>query len=404
VAPFAISQLSLANPQAQVQVSAAVLLPRALSTLLPLFASNRALTPSESPAMFQALPRVLLASLLLASPLPGWAESPTGVRAGELEANAIDDAPSRRDLAHPEWFKHSFLDLREDLAEAKAQGRRLAIYFGQRHCAYCQALMEVNFGQEDIVEYTRRHFEIVPIDIWSDLEVVDLEGNRLSEKAFAERERSTFTPTLVFYDEDGREVMRLRGFYPPYQFRAALEYVADRHYRTGGFREYLARADVNMTFEPGDLIEEDVFVPPPHILDRTRIPSDRPLVVVFEQGNCHACDVLHTEQLRDPRIKERIAEFEVVQLDLWGEAPVLTPDGRRMSAREWAQDLGLFYAPTLLFFDERGQEIIRIDSVVRFHRLAAVMDFVLSRDYLAQPYFMRWREERMGRRLAPGEG
>lgn len=319
----------------------------------------------------------------------------------EIEALHFDDAPRVRDLGHPDWFKVSFLDLREDLREASAAGKRLVVYFGQRHCAYCEALMQVDFGKEDIVEYTRRHFDVVPVDIWSDVELVDLGGLRLTEKAFAEREGAQFTPTLVFYDPDGREAFRLRGYYPPYQFRAALEYVADGHHQREPFRDYLARADINLTFEPEDLIEDPLFAPPPHMLDRSRFRAERPLLVLFEQGNCHACDVLHTEQIREPTIRRQLERFEVVQLDMWGATPVVTPDGRRLAASQWAQELGVFYTPTLVFFDEAGQEIIRIDSVVRFHRLAGVMDFVLSKDYLAQPYFQRWREER-ARQAAPG--
>lgn len=346
--------------------------------------------------------RPLYVLLLAAALLPGAATG--SARSDPLEeaaALSFEDGPGVRDLVHPAWFKNSFLDLREDLRDALAGGKRLVVYFGQRHCAYCEALMEVDFGKEDIANYTRRHFDIVPIDIWSDVEIVDLQGNRLSEKAFAEREKSQFTPTLVFYSAQGQEVFRLRGFYPPYQFRAALEYVADGHYAREGFREYLARAEPNLRFEPEDLVDDPIFARPPYLLDRSGFPADRPLVVLFEQGNCHACDVLHTEQLRDPAIRRALEQFEVVQLNMWSNTPVVTPDGRRLTASQWAQALGLFYSPTLVFFDERGQEIIRIDSVVRFHRLTTVVDFVLSKDYLAQPYFQRWREDRASRAASP---
>lgn len=350
-------------------------------------------------------PWLSAAALALTAFLAGPPQAGEADFGADVENLTFDDAPRVRDLPYPAWFKVSFLDLREDLAEAIAAGKRgIVVYFGQRHCPYCQALLEVNFGKEDIVAYTRRHFDVVPVDIWSDVELVDLRGHRLSEKAFAEREKAQFTPTLVFYGEGGAELMRLRGYYPPYLFRAALEFVADRHYDKVSFRDYLARADPNMTFEPEELIEDPLFASPPYILDRSRFPGERPLLVLFEQGNCHACDILHTEPLRQSEIRERLDQFEVVQLDMWGDAPVVTPDGRRLTAAEWARELGLFYAPTLLFFDELGREVIRIDSVVRFHRLAGVLDFVLGKDYLAQPYFQRWREERANRASAGERG
>jgi len=71
---------------------------------------------------------------------------------------------------------------------------------------------------------------------------------------------------------------------------------------------------------------------------------------------------------------------------------VLTPDGKRLTAREWARRLGLFYAPTVVFFDERGKEVFRIDSVVRLYRLRGVLQYVLAKGYLEAPTFQRWRE------------
>lgn len=308
--------------------------------------------------------------------------------------SGIDDTPRQRDIHYPSWFKLSFLDLRDDLAEAVAAGKKgLIVYFGQRHCAYCEALMEINFGrEEDIVDYTRKHFDVVAIDIWGSRQVTDMHGVKLSERALAEREKTNFTPSLIFYDEHGREALRLRGYYPPYRFRAALEYVVDGYYRQESFRDYLARADPPPKFEIGDLNEEDFFESPPFALDRSRFPARRPLAVFFEQRDCHACDILHTEPLSDARARRLLSGFAVVQLDMRADTPVLTPDGKRLTAREWARRLGLFYAPTVVFFDERGKEVFRIDSVVRLYRLRGVLQYVLAKGYLEAPTFQRWRE------------
>jgi len=254
--------------------------------------------------------------------------------------------------------------------------------------------MDENFGLADIVDYTRRHFDIVPVDIWGVDEVVDLNGETLTERDFALREGTNFTPSLIFYDAEGAEVLMLRGYYPPYQFRAALEYVADAHYKRETFRDYLARGENRMLFEPGDLNEEDFFALPPHDLNRTLMPSERPLAVFFEQGDCHACDVLHGEALREPAIRNQFGEFDSVQLDMWADTPVITPSGQRTTAREWAAGLGLFYAPSVLFFDEQGQELLRVDSVVGFYRLRNVLNYITSKAYLVEPNYQRWRVSR----------
>ncbi|QYZ66310.1 MAG: thioredoxin [Gammaproteobacteria bacterium (ex Lamellibrachia satsuma)] len=316
--------------------------------------------------------------------------------AQENDVFEFDDFPLEEPMDHPDWFKHSFLDLQEDLQEAIEQDKQgIIVYFGQRRCAYCKMLMQVNFGLSDITTYTRSHFDIIPIDIWGVDELTDLKGVTLSEREYAIRENTNFTPSLIFYGREGDEALRLRGYYPPYKFRAALEYVADGHYRKESFPDYLARGDEGQVFEPGDLNEEDYFIPPPHNLDRTRFKGERPLVVFFEQGECHACDVLHGQPLRDPAINKLFRKFDNVQLDIYSESPVITPDGRQTTAKAWAQDLGLFYTPSLIFFDEGGKEIMRVDSVVRFYRLRNVINYITSRGYLSQPSYQDWRIENL---------
>jgi thioredoxin-related protein len=330
--------------------------------------------------------RLILAALVL---LPGLAAGAPREATVGLE---FDDAPLAEPLEHPAWFKDSFLDLPNDLEEAVAAGKRgIVVYFGQRRCPYCKMMLQENFGLSDIEAYTRRHFDVVPIDIWGLQEVTDMAGQVLTEREYSVREGTNFTPSLIFYDARGQQALRLRGYYPPYTLRAALEYVADGHHEREAFNAYLARGDSGLSFEPGDLIEEPFFIPPPHNLDRTRVRGERPLLVFFEQGDCHACDVLHTQPVRDSGIKDLFYRFDAVQLDMRADTPVITPDGRRTTARQWADELGLFYAPSLLFFDEGGREIIRVDSVVRFFRLRNVLNYVLSKGYLDEPDYQRWR-------------
>lgn len=304
--------------------------------------------------------------------------APLAVESDEDEL-AFDDAPLEYRLHYPAWFNLSFLHLKEDLQDAASFGKRgLIVYFGQDFCPYCKALIEGNFSRRDIEQYTRNYFDVVTIDIHGDRMVTDLHGAVMSEKAFAAREKINFTPTLIFYDLDGNEALRLQGYYPPYKFRAALEYVADAHYRNESFSDYLERASPPLSFEPDGLNMEEFFTPPPYALDRSRVPGDVPLLVFFEQGKCHACDVLHSAPLQSMEIQQLLSLFESVQLDVWADTAVITPSGERTTSSAWAEKLGLFYTPTLMFFDERGREIIRVDSVVGFYRLRNVLEYVLS--------------------------
>lgn len=309
----------------------------------------------------------------------------------EIDPIQFDDTPLDDVLEHPGWFKKSFLALDEDLAEALKNGKKgIVVYFGQKRCAYCKMLFDVNFATPDIVAYTQEHFDIIPIDIWSPETVTTPAGKEMTERAYSQALGTNFTPSLVFYDEEGNIALRLRGYYPPYQFRAALEYVAGGHYKREKFPVYMARGDKTLRFEADDLVEQPFFTPPPYNLDRTKIPSELPLVVFFEQGDCHACDILHTQPLASPIIRDLFDRLETVQLDMWADTPVITPGGEKTSAKDWARELGIFYAPTILFFDGDGKEIMRVDSVVHLFRLRNVLNYVINRGYLSEPNFLRW--------------
>jgi len=120
---------------------------------------------------------------------------------GAIEPRVV---PEKGDdgLFHQRWFVQSFLDLKEDHAEAKTQGRRFAVIFEQRGCIYCTRMHTEVLSQRYINDYVRANFSIVQLDLWGAREVTDFDGTRMSEKKLAERWGILFTPTIVFFKED----------------------------------------------------------------------------------------------------------------------------------------------------------------------------------------------------------
>lgn len=314
------------------------------------------------------------------------------------DAYSFVDLPTDYQDEHPDWFKASFYNLPEDLDDTLSSGKRgLIVYFGQKHCAYCQALIQDNLSKGDLVHYLRAHFDVVGLNTHSIEKITGMDGKAMPINAFAIAQKAQLTPTLLFYVKGRKLALKLVGYHPPYKMRAALEYVADGHYKTRSFGEYLEQADPPPLFADETLNPDPLFSPPPYAFDRSRFPASKPLLVIFEQPRCHACDVLHTQPLQNPLVRKRLQAFEVVQLNVWDDAtPVLTPDGGRMTPRQWARQLGLFYAPTLVLFDERGKEVFRVDSVVQFFRLANVLRYVADKAYLKYPLFQLWNRDHAG--------
>jgi thioredoxin-related protein len=292
----------------------------------------------------------------------------------------------------PAWFKNSFLDLREDAAEAGARRKHLLVYVGQDGCPYCAALFNANFSQKHIVEYTRAHFDALEINLWGDRPVTDFDGETLTEKTFAAKHDVRFTPTLLFFDAQGTKLLRINGYYSPRRFIAALRYVAEDGATGEPFSAYLAR--VAPQTAPSALRDEPFFSKPPH--DLRAGAGALPIVVFFEQRDCDECDELHRNVFAQPETREQLARFRVIQLDRWSATPLTTPDGEQSTARAWADQLGVGYVPAAIFFDQ-GREVMRIDAMLKAFHVQSVMDYVASGAYRAQPTFQRFIQSRAER-------
>ncbi|MDH5517636.1 MAG: thioredoxin fold domain-containing protein [Gammaproteobacteria bacterium] len=314
-----------------------------------------------------------------------------------LAAFAAEDIFSDQTLTEkiilPDWFKLSFLDLQDDLDEAAAnQKKGIIIYFGRKDCPYCKALLENNWGREDIVRYTNNHFDVIAIDTKGTKNITDFDGYVFDEKQFSLKMKTNFTPSLLFYNLSGALVLRLSGYQQPYRFLAALEYVAGNHYEKRSFKSYLSLASSSHRINDSEELNfEPFFDLPPHNLNRKLFAAERPLAVFFENKSCHACDILHSVPLEQASIRKKLGEMDVIQLDIMTDQQIITPDGSKTSLKNWAQTLNIHYTPTIIFFDEAGNEIIRIDSVVWVNRLGRVLDYVRTRAYKTSPSFLQWR-------------
>jgi thioredoxin-related protein len=296
----------------------------------------------------------------------------------------------------PRWFVESFLDFREDIADARKDGKRLLVYFGQDGCPYCKLLMQTTFTETRIVDKTRKGFMPIALNLWGDREVTWIDGRRMPEKELGRLLQVQFTPTLLFFDEKANVVVRLNGYQPPHRMEAALDYVAGRMEAKQPFADYMQRA-AREAASP-QLNNEPFFVRPPYDLWR----GSRPLLVVFERPHCASCDELHREGFRRKEVTALISRLTVARFDPASDVELTAPDGRRTTASDWARELKIAFAPTLVFFD-RGAEVFRVEAYVRPFHLASALEYVESGAYRSEPSFQRFVQARADRMRARGE-
>ncbi|MCY4050588.1 MAG: thioredoxin fold domain-containing protein [Gammaproteobacteria bacterium] len=322
-----------------------------------------------------------LAMLLLSMPfvgIPSWAEtSQRGEFFGAIETT------------HPDWFKESFLDFEEDIAEATVEDKRLVLYFHQDGCPYCNVLVEDNFKDPDILDFMQVNFDLVAINMWGDREVVQVGGQSFTEKTLASALEVNFTPTLLFFSEEREVVFRLDGYRPPKDFFHILNYVAEQREREQTFAEYLSLVSQPNTSTP--LVEAGW--PVLQLLDLSKTTS-RPLAVLFEEPNCEACQLLHQKTFRNKNAAPILEQFTLVRYNRWSEDQVIRPDGTSSTIRQWSRDLGLEYAPAIVLYDSDGQQVLVLDAMFKTFHILGSLEYVASGAYRREPSLQRYLSER----------
>jgi len=256
----------------------------------------------------------------------------------------------------PSWFAQSLLDLRQDIAEAAREGKRVMLYFEQPGCPYCKRLVEVNFRQPAIAAKMQRHFVSLDINIWGDRELTTPEGKTMTEKQLAAALKIQYTPTLVFFDEKGRVALRVNGYYPPERFLAALD---------------AAR-------QPGEPFSSSIL---------KRKPGGKPLVLIIDAPDCAACDELNQVTLRHDAVRAQLAKFDIERLPLSGDR---------------ARALKVGYVPALVLFDAGGREVLRMEAYFRPFHVAGSLEYVSSGAYRSEPSLQRFLQAKADRMRRQG--
>lgn len=111
------------------------------------------------------------------------------------------------------------------------------------------------------------------------------------------------------------------------------------------------------------------------------------VMLYFGQDGCPYCSALMQTNFRDPKLVEKTRRHVVaIALNIWGDREVTSMDGTTAREKELAKRLKVQFTPTLLFFDEKGNVVLRLNGYYPPHRLSAALDWVGGRMESKQPF------------------
>ena len=139
------------------------------------------------------------------------------------------------------FFQETLGDLREDLAQAREEGKQgILLFFEMDECPFCHRMKETVFSKPEVQAWYGERFLVIPIDIEGDVPITDFQGRETTMKDFAFRQfRVRATPVMVFIDLEGRPVARYTGpTRDAEEFLLLGRYVAEEKYREMPFARY----------------------------------------------------------------------------------------------------------------------------------------------------------------------
>ncbi|HGG04397.1 MAG TPA: thioredoxin [Aliiroseovarius sp.] len=148
------------------------------------------------------------------------------------------------------WLQDTFKDMREDLDDARAQGRRLMIIWEQRGCIYCRKFHEEVAVEPVIDAMLSDEYFVVQMNLFGDVEVTDFDGEVLSERDMAMKWGVMFTPTFMFFAPEVEEgvtaadasVVTMPGAFGYHTTKNLFRWVLDEGYLGDeNFQKYHAR-------------------------------------------------------------------------------------------------------------------------------------------------------------------
>ncbi len=274
----------------------------------------------------------------------------------------------------PSWFKDSFLEFADDVAEASEENKHVIIFLHLNNCPYC-ALMAEDFDANKA--FITKHFDTIAINIKGDREIALNDMESFTERELAQMLGVQYTPTILFLNTENTIVARANGYRTPQRMQMMFDFVRNKAYTSSTFVEYAEnlKTDFNYSF-----IQNKRFQP---IKDLSGITG--PLAVVFEDDACFGCEYFHTTTLANADVNAELDKYTIVRLNAKSDEMITTPSGKQMSMKAFANDLALTYRPGVVLFDD-GKEQSRIDGFLYTYHFATMLRYVANGNYKAMTF------------------
>lgn len=108
--------------------------------------------------------------------------------------------------------------------------------------------------------------------------------------------------------------------------------------------------------------------------------ANKRTVLYFYQDGCPYCTKLIQENFGKEDITAKTQKnFDVIAINMWGDRNVTDVDGKETTEKAFAAELKVQYTPTMLFLDEAGKVVLRVNGYYAPDKFEMALDFVAGK-------------------------
>jgi thioredoxin-related protein len=252
----------------------------------------------------------------------------------------------------------------------------ILLFFTHTECALCAYMERVLFQDKQLADFYQTHFVSFRVPLESDIELVDLNQEKITTTALAERFAIEMNqlPVSIFLNAQGEVLSRFQGHTQrPEEYQWLGEWVLkpsdnreetfatyrQQRYRESAAENLLKAAEASHAFFDttfGDLAEE---------LSHVKEEQKAGILLFFEMENCPFCQRMRETALTAPEAQAFYRQhFKNFAIDILSDVELTDFDGTAMTQKEFAQQHRVRLTPVVIFYDAQGQTLYRHSGII----------------------------------------
>ncbi|MEA2092005.1 MAG: thioredoxin fold domain-containing protein [Campylobacterota bacterium] len=136
----------------------------------------------------------------------------------------------------------SVVDIDDKVKTAQEQNKEIMLYFHIPNCSYCQAMLDENFKDTEILEEIKQNFILIDLYAKKDNRVKyrDFKG---SVKEFAKHMGAIAYPATIYLDRDEKIVYRSIGYRNSGEHLMELLFISSKSYNTLSLEDFTIKTE-----------------------------------------------------------------------------------------------------------------------------------------------------------------